>query len=115
MAEIDETIAGFINSGASDEDDLSNEELKDLVGHTPEGKNIIIFSLAVHPNFQGKGVSRPLLTEFIDRAKESEKEQVLLLCKEHLIDYYAKFGFDDEGESKSTHGGYNWHQMRLVL
>jgi ribosomal protein S18 acetylase RimI-like enzyme len=115
IAEIDETIVGFINSGSCNKDDLSDEELKDMVGHNPEGENIIIFSLAVHPDYQGKKVSSHLLTEFLLRARKMNKTQVLLLCKNHLINYYKKFDFIDDGESSSTHGGYYWHQMSLVL
>ena len=62
-------VIGFINSGATDEDDLSNEEFKAMVGHHDNGKNIVIFSVAVVPEFQKTGVSRQLLTQFCERAK----------------------------------------------
>ena len=29
--------------------------------------------------------------------------------------YYAKFGFVNEGESESDHGGAKWYQMRIVF
>src|SRR5262245_41093657 len=55
VASLDGQIVGFINSGSTSKDDLSDETLKDMVGHEPSGQNIIIFSLAVHPLFQKQG------------------------------------------------------------
>jgi len=31
------------------------------------------------------------------------------------MDYYAKFGFVNEGVSNSVHGGVVWYQMRLTF
>ena len=36
-----------------------------------------------------------------------------LTCKDRLIGFYARFGYQDEGVSESTHGNVVWHQMRL--
>lgn len=40
---------------------------------------------------------------------------LVLTCKEHLLHYYAKFGFVSEDVSHSTHGGAVWYQMRLTF
>jgi hypothetical protein len=37
------------------------------------------------------------------------------MCKQHLISYYERMGFEHVGVSKSTHGGAKWHEMRLPL
>lgn len=39
----------------------------------------------------------------------------MLTCKEHLLHYYAKLGFVNEGVSGSVHGGAVWYQMRLTF
>lgn len=49
----------------------------------------------------------------IDDAKLQGRKGMVLTCKEHLISYYEKFGFKDEGISSSEHGNVVWHQMRL--
>jgi hypothetical protein len=49
VAEMEGTIWGFINSGATNADDLADEELKQMVGHAANGYNLVVFSLAVHP------------------------------------------------------------------
>ena len=51
----------------------------------------------------------------MEEARQRKKENILLLCKHHLITYYEKLGFDHVGLSKSTHGGAEWHEMRLAL
>ena len=115
VAHTSERVIGFINSGATDKPDLADEEFKDMVGHDPNGKNIVILSIAVAPSYQGMGVSRPLMGGFIERAKALGKQTILLLCREHVIDYYKKFGYQDGGVSASTHGGGHWHEMYLDL
>ena len=115
VAELDGRVVGILNSGATDKNDISNEELKQLVGHDPAGKNMVVFALAVLPEFQKRGIAHQLMTQFVDEARQREKENVLLLCKQHLIEYYESMGFTHMGLSKSTHGGAEWHEMRLAL
>jgi len=108
-------VVAFLNSVASHQPDPADEDLKKLVGHDPAGAHLVILSVAVRPDLQGQGLSRPLLERFISWARAEEKETILLLCKANLIPYYQKFGFVDRGPSASTHGGYAWHEMALVL
>ena len=115
VAEINGRVVGILNSAATDKDDISDEELKQLIGHDPHGKNMVVFALAVLPEFQKRGISRQLMARFVEEARARKKENVLLLCKQHLIAYYERLGFDHAGLSKSTHGGAEWHEMRLAL
>ena len=51
----------------------------------------------------------------IENAKKQQRKGLVLTCKEKLVPYYAKFGFEDEGiTDKSSHGNVEWHQMRLI-
>lgn len=113
--EVDGKIAGFINSGATDTVELSNEAFKELVGHDPDGQHIVIMSVVVHPDYQGKGIAGKLLKRFMINMRELGKSSVYLICQTELIDLYAKYGFDYIGESESDHGGMRWHEMVLVL
>ena len=115
VAEVNGRIVGILNSAATDKDDISDEELKQLIGHDPAGKNMVVFALAVLPDFQKQGIARALMSRFVGEARERGKGNILLMCKQHLIDYYERMGFDHSGLSKSTHGGAEWHQMRLGL
>lgn len=115
VAEVDGRIVAILNGAATDKDDISDEELKQLVGHDPGGNNLVVFALAVLPDFQNRGIARQLMSRFVEEARQQGKENVLLMCKQHLIAYYERMGFAHIGLSKSTHGGAEWHEMRLAL
>ena len=108
-------VVGFINCGATDNVDLANEEFKDLIGHESNGKHIVIFSVVVHKDFQGKGFAGKLLADFMNRIKRMQKRSIHLICRDNLIEFYKKYGFEYIRKSDSTHGGLNWHEMVLSL
>jgi ribosomal protein S18 acetylase RimI-like enzyme len=115
VAESKGKIIGLINSASTDKEDITDEELKDMVSHDKDGSNMVIFSLAVLPKFQKNGISKKLMAGFIEASKGLEKKKILLLCKSELIPYYQNFDFLYGGKSKSKHGGFEWHEMYLVL
>jgi ribosomal protein S18 acetylase RimI-like enzyme len=115
VAEIDGGVIGILNSAATNKGDISDEELKQLIGHDPDGKNLVVFALVVLPDFQKRGIANQLMMRFVEEAREHKKENVLLMCKQHLIAYYERMGFAHVGLSRSTHGGAEWHEMRLTL
>jgi len=115
IAEYGGQVVGFINSGATNLDDIGDETFKDMVGHEPTGRNVVIFSLAVQPEFQRQGFSIALMYSFIETAQRLNKEEILLLCKPDLIPYYEQYGFIHRGPSRSTHGGLQWQEMYLPL
>ena len=115
VAELKGQIVGMINSGSTNRDDITDEAFKDMVGHEKNGKNIVIFSLAVLPEYQGNGVSKKLMSRFIEVSKALKKQKILLICKSNLISYYQKYGFFYGGKSTSTLGGFEWYEMYLPL
>jgi len=115
VMELNGMVVGFINCGATDNIDLANEEFKDLIGHDSNGEHVVIFSVVVHRDYQGKGLAGMLLTDFIFRIKKMQKKSVHLICRNNLIDFYKKFGFKYIRKSDSTHGGLVWHEMVLSL
>lgn len=115
VLENDREIIGFINSGATHEVMLSDEAFKELVGHDPEGKYVVILSVVVHPDYQGKGMASKLMNNFIDRMKALGKSDIYLICQTELIDMYARYGFVSLGASDSDHGGLSWNEMSLSL
>jgi ribosomal protein S18 acetylase RimI-like enzyme len=115
VAELDGRIVGMVNGASTNKDDISDEELKQLIGHDAGGRNMVIFALAVLPDFQKQGIARQLMLKFIEEAKRNKKENVLLICKQYLVAYYEGLGFVHAGLSRSTHGGAEWHEMRLSL
>ncbi|ROJ31500.1 GNAT family N-acetyltransferase [Morganella morganii] len=112
---VDNCIAGFINAGCADNVVMSDEEFKELVGHDPDAPNVVIMSVVVHPDFQGKGYSSLLMREFISRMKAMNKKSVYLMCKEQHIALYSHFGYEYIKPSESDHGGMTWHEMYMTL
>jgi ribosomal protein S18 acetylase RimI-like enzyme len=115
VLENDNEIIGFINSGATDDVQLSDEEFKELIGHDTNGRCIVIMSVVVHPDYQGKSMASVLMKHFIEAMQNMGKEEVFLICQTELIGLYEKFGFILMGESDSEHGGLSWHEMSLNL
>ncbi|BCS90286.1 GNAT family N-acetyltransferase [Pseudodesulfovibrio sediminis] len=115
VAELDGDVVGQVNSGSTDKEDISDEEFKKLIGHDPDGRHIVIFSLSVHPNYQRQGIADKLMSNFIEQARELGKSTIKLLCKKDLLPYYSRHGFLDDGLSASDHGGAEWHAMTLYI
>lgn len=115
VAELGGKVVGHINSGATDKEDITDEEFKALIGHDSAGANIVVFSLAVLPEFRGRHIGRQLMLKFVEKSRRLGKKRVMLICNEGLIAYYASLGFRYAGVSSSTHGGSAWHEMYLSL
>lgn len=115
VAESGGRVIGMANGACTNKDDISDEALKQLVGHDEGGKNMVIFALAILPEFQKRGIARRLVERFVEEARRNKKEKVFLMCKSHLIGYYEGMGFAHRGLSRSTHGGARWHEMCLSL
>lgn len=115
VAELNGKVVGQVNSGSTHKDDITDEEFKQLIGHDPDGRHMVIFSLSVHPDHQRQGIADKLMAEFITQARDMGKATVKLLCKKDLLAYYARHGFLDDGLSASNHGGAAWHSMTLHL
>lgn len=115
VMELSGMVVGFINCGATDNIDLANEEFKDLVGHDSNGQHVVVFSVVVHRDYQRRGLAGMLLTDFIFRIKKMQKKSIHLICRDHLINFYKKFGFNYIRKSDSTHGGLVWHEMVFSL
>jgi ribosomal protein S18 acetylase RimI-like enzyme len=115
VAEVAGQLVGMLNSGCTNKADLSSEDLKKLIGHDAAGGNLVVFSLAVHPNFQKRGIARRLMMCFFEEARRLEKQKILLICKQELVGYYQRLGFVHLGGSKSTHGGSVWHEMGFFM
>ena len=107
-------IIGLVNGCASSLPAIE-DRLFEPQGHEPDGKNQMVFGLAVDAACRRRGVGAALLNRLIDFARQQAMERVILTCKEEKIPYYAGFGFRNRGISRSTHGGAVWYDMVLDL
>ena len=109
-------IVGMVNGLCSDNKDLTDEMYEDVKMHKDAGLWQMIFSVCVEPSLQGKGMGLLIVKKYIEEIKRHQFcKGIVLTCKEHLLHFYSKNGFVDEGVSVSEHGGVVWHQMRLTF
>lgn len=108
-------MVGFVNGMATDLPDLCDEMYDDASMHKADGKWQMIFGVDTIPEYRKQGCAERVLKQVISDTKAAGKLGLVLTCKDHLVHYYAKFGFVDEGISDSTHGGVVWHKMRLTF
>jgi GNAT superfamily N-acetyltransferase len=115
ILEIAGDIVGFINSSCAHEVILSDENFKEMIGHEPTAPNVVIMSVVVDPEHQGKGYSTALMQEFVEKIVGMGKKTIHLICKRNHIPLYEKFGYRYRQPSASEHGGARWHEMIMHL
>lgn len=106
-------LISFVNGMVSDEEVLTDEMFADASMHNPEGRWQMIFGVTTVPSRRRQGCAARLLERAIEESRQQGRAGLILTCKEHMLHYYAKFGFVNEGVSVSNHGGAAWYQMRL--
>ena len=115
LLEQDGEIVSFVNGMATDEPDLRDEMYADAALHDPSGAWQMIFGVNTLPEYRRRGFAEQVLRRVIADAKEQGRKGCVLTCKEQLVHYYAKLGFENEVVSGSTHGGVVWYAMRLTF
>lgn len=115
VAETNGKIVGFINGAVAKEASLPDQMYHDASLHDPNGAYQTVFGLDVLPAYRRNGIAVRLLERMIHHARECQRKGVVLTCKDHLVHYYAGFGFKHCGVADSTHGGAKWNEMKLLF
>ena len=110
-----DNLVSMVNGMVTDLPDLVDEMFHDAGMHDPKGKWQMIFGVDTHPDYQRRGCAEQVLRRAITDSKKQGRAGLVLTCKDALVHYYAKFGFQMEGLSSSEHGGAVWYQMRLTF
>ena len=110
---VDNKLVSYIDGLVTDTPDLSDNMFENASLHDESGAWQMLFSVCTHPEHQGKGLASVVMKKLISDCKKGKRKGVVLTCKEALLPFYARFGFVNEGVSKSEHGGALWYQMRL--
>lgn len=109
-------LIAFVDGFVTDEADLTDEMYANAAMHNENGDWQMIFGLNTLPSHRNQGCAEQLMKKMIQLAQEQGRRGVVLTCKDRLIHYYAKFGFENEGiTAQSTHGNAVWYQMRLTF
>ena len=56
VAELNGQFVGMLNSACTNKEDISDEELKKLIGHDKDGKNLVVFAWQSCLNFKSKAL-----------------------------------------------------------
>jgi ribosomal protein S18 acetylase RimI-like enzyme len=115
VLERDGEVIGFINSGCADAVVMADDAFKELVGHDPDAPNVVIMSVVIAPEHQGRGYSTLLMQHFVELSVQAGKRRIHLMCKERHIELYRKCGYRYVQPSPSEHGGMAWHEMVMEL
>ena len=109
-------LVAFVDGLVTDEPDLIDEMYEKADMHDESGRWQMIFGVNTIPEYRMHGYAGELIKAAISDAKAQGRSGLVLTCKDNLVDYYAMFGFVNEGKTdKSKHGGVKWNQMRLTL
>lgn len=113
LYENDKLIA-FVDGFVTNKPDLTDEMYEKAHLHNENGDWQMIFGVNTLPDYRRQGYAGMLIKRAIEDAKAQGRKGLVLTCKDKLVSYYEKFGFQSEGISeKSTHGNVVWYQMRL--
>ena len=115
LEEDDGTLVSFVNGLVTDEPLLRDEMYADASLHNERGAWQMIFGVNTLPQYRRQGLAGQVLERVIADARAQGRKGCVLTCKDKLIHYYEKFGFQNEGVSASTHGGVVWYDMRLTF
>lgn len=108
-------IIGIIN-GASSRRDFITDDVYESGGDFDEsGKSLLLFGLAVHPDYQHRGIAHELMKRILLKAKEQNKVRAVLTCHEERIPFYEELGYRNCGKSKSEKGNQNHYDMEITL
>ena len=112
----EDKLVAFVDGFVTNEADLTDEMYAKASMHEEDGAWQMIFGVNTIPAYRKRGLAGKLIERAIEDAREQGRKGLVLTCKDHLVHYYAKFGFENEGVSEnSTHGDAVWNQMRLTF
>ena len=112
---VDGLLVSFIAGMAADDEDLTDEMYADAGLHREKGAWQMIFGVCTRPEYRGRGYADALMRRVISDSEDRGRLGVVLTCREHMIPFYERYGFVQEGKSDSQHGGVSWVQMRKRL
>lgn len=114
-AEYNGRIVGLIDGSPSDNEYITDDLYQVGGEFNVNGKNLLIFGLAVNPNYRHRGIAHRLMNHIIHTAKAQGKKRISFTCKESLIPFYESFGYENHGISKSVIGNTTNYDMEMSL
>jgi len=115
VAEVNDTVVGLINGPVIEQPEITDDLFSAIKQNPTTGGYQSILGVAVSPEYQKQGIASALLVHLERAAAVCKRKTVTLTCKEVLIGYYEKQGYNNDGVSNSVHGGELWYNMSKRL
>lgn len=106
-------VIAYINGMVSNKSTIQDDMFKKTQLHEKNGVWQTIFGVNTLPEYRRWGYAGKLMKQVIADAKEQGRRGCILTCKKELINYYKKFGYKNEGVSKSNLANETWYDMCL--
>lgn len=104
-------ILGYIAGSALNQRYITDDLFKKISANSLNPEYLLVLGLAVSPHAQGQGIAQRLLASFEQKAQLYQARAVSLTCLEHLIVFYEKHGYRNEGVAASQHGNQVWYNL----
>ena len=113
VAETDGLLVGLINGRTTKMNAIEDElyEPNEVIS----GEYFALLCVETDPLWQRNGIASTLINYVINQAKNDGLKGIILACKDVLIPYYKKLGFELVGVSESIHGGAVWYDMQMLF
>lgn len=108
-------LAGMLTGVGTDEDAFRDEFFTDISLCSRNGRNVMLLSLAVLPEYQRRGLAREIVSVYAANERAKGRSALYLTCLPEKVSMYESFGFEDRGICSSNWGGEKWHEMLLKL
>ncbi|GJJ14236.1 hypothetical protein Clacol_008499 [Clathrus columnatus] len=111
-------LVGYINATLSKSESFTTESMHQ---HDPDGSTVYIHGIVILASHRRYGLGSALLKEYIRRLREnnqtrlSRASRVLLICHEHLVNFFIQAGFSLIRKSPIALGSDIWMEMQLEL
>ena len=88
------TLIAFVDGMVTDRTDLTDDLYADAALHDAHGAWQMIFGVNTLPDYRRHGCAGQLIERAIADARAQGRRGLVLTCKDRLVHYYAKFGFE---------------------
>lgn len=105
-------LLATLDSMGYPDDWRSQNPLQSNVGHQPNGRNVVLHSVAVLPGFRSRGIGKILVKSFMQQIIGAGiSDRITLITHKDKIAWYEKMDFKNLGPSDIEFGSGGWYNM----
>jgi len=94
----------------------SEHPVASSLGHQEGGRTIALHSVAILPQFQGRGLGRVLMMAYMQQMNGAGiADRLALIARDHKTQWYEQLGFTNRGKSSATIARGGWNDLVFEL